>query len=484
MSNYYKFLRGKVDLSKIGFIQREENVPYFCTPKGARIIGWAGVDGIHYCAINGFKEMIFVVDPTDFGGKYVYPVAENLKTFISILAYCGDVFFVNRLSSSNKEKIEELSFRKAEIIDELKKYIRLTEIDDAFSYVKSLQESFDYSKIKFTEDYYDLDMNVNAPKIDREWKVTFEGDFYRNKGRGAKEIPINKEFNWKDELWKIPSVYVCSKGIIIDFCVSVDMGKFAEFTERVERNEEAKENPLDLDFRFKLKVNGKTINSYSGSSLSYIPEQFLPENVKNSLEADYVASHYDLDKNKAWSIHRYSAQWATKNKPNIKKIEIKLMKHPVSLSAGTFETPFSESEFEIGHPLNRKKYKINIIDVKDEKFPENAFPDASMEFPRNYKMLKYEISPEISERDFHIKDVRQNEQPKQKNIEKYAPQSSYGSAIAIIGGVDGPTAVFVTGKAKDPHTAMSALTFEPQERITWECVFREKLYEDIEISLI
>ena len=111
MSNYYKYLRGKVDLSSIGFTQTEINIPCFCTPKNAHIIGWAGADGIHYCAIRGFGEMIFVVDPTDFGGKYVYPIAHNLKSFISILAYYGDVFFVNRLSSLKEDETKNLIYR-------------------------------------------------------------------------------------------------------------------------------------------------------------------------------------------------------------------------------------------------------------------------------------------------------------------------------------------------------------------------------------
>ena len=486
MSNYYKYLRGKVDLSSIGFTQTEINIPCFCTPKNAHIIGWAGADGIHYCAIRGFGEMIFVVDPTDFGGKYVYPIAHNLKSFISILAYYGDVFFVNRLSSLKEDETKNLIYRNDNIISELKKYVRLTEFEDPYSYVRNLQDNFDYSKIQFSEEFYDLDMNFDAPKIEKEWKVVFDGDFYHNKGRGAKEIKINKFFNWKDEFWNIPSVYVCSKGIIIDYCVSVDTKKIEEFVKEINESEEIKENPLDIDFRFKLNVNGKELNSYSGSSISYIPEDLLTNDVRNSLEAEYVVSHYNLDKSQAWSIHRYSAPWVTKNKPNIKSLRLELMREAVLLSAGKFETPYFENTFEIEHPLNKDKYRINIIDIKNEEFPRNAFTDNELEFPKNYKMLKYEIYPDISDKDFYIRDTKQNEQPKRVNENRFSPDSSYASAIAIIGGADGPTAVFVTSKPKtnELHTAMSALTFEPQEKATWECVFREKLYEDIEISLI
>ena len=46
---FQKFLRSGLDLAPLGVERREENLPYFCTPKGAAIFGWAGVDGIHYC---------------------------------------------------------------------------------------------------------------------------------------------------------------------------------------------------------------------------------------------------------------------------------------------------------------------------------------------------------------------------------------------------------------------------------------------------
>ena len=45
---FQKFLRSGIELSVVGVECREDNNPYFCTPKGASIVGWAGVDGIHF----------------------------------------------------------------------------------------------------------------------------------------------------------------------------------------------------------------------------------------------------------------------------------------------------------------------------------------------------------------------------------------------------------------------------------------------------
>ncbi|MFR7832568.1 MAG: hypothetical protein ACLU3F_15310 [Blautia wexlerae] len=59
--------RGGLDLAPLGVERQEENLPYFCTPKGAAIFGWAGVDGIHYCFIRGFGGMVFAVSPMNAG---------------------------------------------------------------------------------------------------------------------------------------------------------------------------------------------------------------------------------------------------------------------------------------------------------------------------------------------------------------------------------------------------------------------------------
>lgn len=49
-------------------------------------------------------------------------------------------------------------------------------MEQQWTYIKELQTSFDYSKIKYTEDYYDTDMNPDAEPTIPEWKVYFEGN--------------------------------------------------------------------------------------------------------------------------------------------------------------------------------------------------------------------------------------------------------------------------------------------------------------------
>ena len=87
---FQKFLRAGVDLSPLGFELRADAAPYFCTPKGARILGWAGVDGIHDCTVRGSGSRIFAVSPMNAAPECVHPIAESFEDFLRLLLACGD----------------------------------------------------------------------------------------------------------------------------------------------------------------------------------------------------------------------------------------------------------------------------------------------------------------------------------------------------------------------------------------------------------
>ena len=91
MNLYQKLKKQNINLSAIGLKQSDDNITYFCTPKGAKIIGWAGVDGIHYCTIRGLGEMIFAVNPSNMSGDYVHPIARNFEELLGLLMSCGSM---------------------------------------------------------------------------------------------------------------------------------------------------------------------------------------------------------------------------------------------------------------------------------------------------------------------------------------------------------------------------------------------------------
>ena len=67
MDYYRRFRKLKIDHGCLGIQLLKHYANYYCTPKGEVIIGSAGVDGIHYCTIPEFGEIIFAVNPMDIG---------------------------------------------------------------------------------------------------------------------------------------------------------------------------------------------------------------------------------------------------------------------------------------------------------------------------------------------------------------------------------------------------------------------------------
>ena len=234
---FQKFLRSGIELSVVGVECREDNNPYFCTPKGASIFGWAGVDGIHFCFVRGFGSMVFSVSPMNSAPDFVHPLANNFADFLRLLLACDDSAALEQAWMWDKAQFEAFlrdnppTHEQKKALSELAEKMKLTPMEQPWAYIKKLQASFDYSKIKYTEDYYDVDMNPEAEPTIPEWKVYFDGDFWGHSGkdRSGTELRLNKQFDWAGHHWVIPAAYSCSKGLVMDFCMRTpeeDIRKF------------------------------------------------------------------------------------------------------------------------------------------------------------------------------------------------------------------------------------------------------------------
>lgn len=73
---------------------------------------------------------------------------------------------------------------------------------------------------------------------DRDWRVTFEGEFYCQRGRRGTEIPVEKTFFWGKEIWHVPAVYRCGKGLVADIFAEIDPERVRAFLERYRDLEE------------------------------------------------------------------------------------------------------------------------------------------------------------------------------------------------------------------------------------------------------
>ena len=333
--------------------------------------------------------------------------------------------------------------------------------------------------------------------MNKIWKVCYEGGFYRQKGRGGTEIPLNTVFEWNDRTWHIPAVYACGKGLVADFCIEINQQKLRDYFEKIMpyrgseyeipheiRRKIEDENPMTLDFRVSMCVNGKMLRSKHGCSIQWISADILPDDVENEEEAEIIVSRYNLDRKKSWLLYRCSFPWATARKPAIKNISLELKANPVSIDGVTFDAPAVGDVINFTHPITQTKHTLTVLEYEQQELAENSFAHEEYIFPRHHWAMTYSLEPDIPDKKMYISDVQRNEQPKKLPRIPYSPQSDYSVAMGIIGGADGPVAVFASaGSSGNKHIALSALRFEPAANVEWKITFREKLVGDIQIQI-
>lgn len=161
---YKKYKTLQLDGQWIGLEKGEETTDWFCTPVGAKVIGWD--NSIHYCFIDGFGEMVFCVNPETCCDTYVYPLAKNFRDFLGLILTTANTNTMQQVILWNRETYEEFlqdpntveyatcPETKA-VLAKIQAALQIEPIADPFTYIKELQQNFVYDKIIFTNAYYD-----------------------------------------------------------------------------------------------------------------------------------------------------------------------------------------------------------------------------------------------------------------------------------------------------------------------------------------
>ena len=501
---YRDFIKKRIDLSPLGISKGDRGETCFCTPKGARVIGWAGVDGIHYCTIRGFGEMVFSVSPMNPAPNYVHPLARTFSDFLRLLLACGSCDALEQAWQWDEMQFQEFlaenppTQEQTSALEQLAQQTGLTPMEHPWQYLHELQAGFVYDNIKYTEDYYDPDRNPDVPQLPLKWKVSFDGGFWSSgQGRPGKEVSVFKEFDWAGYRWIIPSIYCCSKGLVVDFCMRVNPSEIRSFMEKwnlTPENEAEQDftqeqriqldldNPLHMEFHSLLHLNGKELCSTHGYGTSYNP--CLGSGYVVEDEAMRAVEHYGLDLNYAWVILRSSYPWATRRKPEIRTLSVTMVPDKVSIPGPHFQirTPGETVNFSYGgqnYSLTVQEYKAQIMDW-------TQMADTGLEYPGHYAAMSYTISPEPPDRVLDIVDCDEGDQPRQaRTAPGQSVSASCAMAVGIIGGADG---LAINNGGQDMkgkcHTACSSFYFEPVERVEWRIVFYEKQIADTTVDLL
>lgn len=505
MNLYQKFKKLKIDhfAIELGLNGTEEK--YFCTPKGARVIGSAGVDGIHYCFVRGQEEMVFAVSPMNVLGRNVYPIARTFEDLLRLLLACGSMAALEQVHQWDEEQFEEYvaenkpTTEVLAIFDVLREKLGITPMEEPFGYLRRLQDSYNYGELNFSKEYYELFNTYPIDETPAEWKVTLDGGFNPERGKSGKEIVLNKQFFWGDEIWHIPSIYQFSGGLVVDFCIQIDHDRVKAFFDKNRYLEEQgiclseedairirNESPTEVDFRPTLTVNGEVMRNSSGQGQTWIPSDIIGDDTWEDNYGRWILEHYELDTTKPWVIRRCSFVWEERRKIAIESIHVSLKRDKVDIPGICFHTPAVGESIMFEHPVTGMKHLLTVQEYELQEMDETRFYDNELEFPRHFTAMTYTIVPELARDAFMLKDRHRGDNPRPKNPSERGRFAMSFGAIAMIRSTDASTQIYyVNGQATKPHVICSSLHFEQNETpVEWRLIFREKLMEDIEVELL
>ena len=167
----------KLDTANIGLEPGDTEGGYFCTPVGMKVIGWE-CEGIHYGTIDSYGDMIFTVNPMSCTDRNVYPLAENLTDFLRLILAGKGTTAIEQIVWMSREQYEEFvegpdntSPEAEQVLKQIQETFGLTPMEDAYTYVKALQEKFDDSRLAFSQEYYDA-LGLEPPREKRQHKGT------------------------------------------------------------------------------------------------------------------------------------------------------------------------------------------------------------------------------------------------------------------------------------------------------------------------
>ena len=335
------------------------------------------------------------------------------------------------------------------------------------------------------------------------WKVYFEdnlGCHRARRGRPGQEMPCEAVSDWGGQYFIIPAIYLCGKGLVVDVCRRVERKeieahyqKWAVY-EGVEVDEDSleiaeqveAENPFScFDYLPQVTINGKTVGYSRGAGEYYNPLRSEEAVVCSGEQAARdIVKHYGLDPEQGWDLRQWSFPWATKRRPaRIISLTLTLAQREQPAEAVRF-TAEPGKHIEFAHPITGEPCVLTVKALKQTRLPEREFPQIGppMEWPRETVEMRYTLTPAVTTGWVQVNDCARSDQP----IRKSDAPTEDGS-IAIIGGADGPTAVFMSGENDgDICTAFAAMHFEPAapERVVWKIVYYQKQFPDETFPLL
>ncbi|MBS6396258.1 MAG: hypothetical protein KH452_03760 [Clostridiales bacterium] len=329
-------------------------------------------------------------------------------------------------------------------------------------------------------------------------EIYFGNNFWggRDDGEPGEEIRIEKTFEWEGRECRIPAVYACEKGIVTDLCIRIPAEEIRVFLEKwnLAENEGKlsdeelekidQENPFSLDFEMQVYINGQEAGHGSMCSTAWNPCAGAQE-ASVGVEEELMDA-YECARDAGWRLVRGSFSYPEGIQAPIHSLRIVLKRRPRTCRGVHFRTGTGQDrKVEFVHPGTGTKHVLAVQGWKQEELPAETMSRMHTErirfvkSPGHFLMMEYTLEPEIPGDEFQIYDCARSDPP-------VLEQRRGAASVSVIGGADGPTAVFLAGKGGKPETrsACSSLHYEPVDQVEWRMSFQIRQDHRAEIQVI
>ncbi len=493
MTSFYQaFLSHHIDLTPLGMDLKAKEAPYPCTPKGASILGWSGVDGIHYCRIRGWGETVFAVEPARGAAGAVHPLAWNFRDLLRLLLYAGSMAALENAwrwddgqwAAYCREHPPGEAQRA--VLARIAKEMGLSPMEEPWRYIRRLQAEFDASAFASTD----------QPPAGRPapWRVYFHGGFgsgarYERAGR---EIPVEKRFQWLGGAWYIPSVYACGAGLVMDILRRVPAREILAFMARWQLTADAQADaftaeeqllmeaghPFRTDYYPCLRIeDGAALKASQGCGICWNPID--PE--RNDRDAGRALRHYGLEPQDGWSIMRWRFPWPEGRRMDPGRLAVTLSPGERALPGPRFSVAGPGDHASFTDPVSGGLHRLTVRCCEAERLDPAIHRGAGEAWPGCFTVMGYTVDPPLPEGRLVVMDTAGSDPPRPQPGQAH----SACCAVGIIGGASCPT---VLGGGEDgPESvqyAASALHYTPAGSITWRMVFYQRKGEDRTVDLL
>lgn len=325
-------------------------------------------------------------------------------------------------------------------------------------------------------------MDKTMERRPEDWRVGFRSGFFSvpKEKEAGQELALNREFCWAGHRWRIPAVYLCREGLVLDLCMQQDPDPVGQFLDRWRPRLQQEpeyfpqlqqqmewENPLGISPAGRLVWDGQDLPCAGRSGVYYYSMVSAEE---ANPRARRVVDHYRLDPAFCWGLHRLRFGWGEEiGFPAAlpARLELCLEEPLVPVPGPCFVASRPGDSLSFVHPVTGQPGLLKVQWLRRQQL-DSPCRDGLC-YPSQALAMGYTLSPNPEAEELTVEDTAPSDAPRRPDG---TPEPGAWSMFLPIA----PDAA--------ERTVCSSLHFEPVDRVQWQLVFHCRRFAPAVVPLV